>query len=192
MTEQEIPNIVNFIRQSWPVSEAAMSLLISKLRAQKFPRRTILVREGFLSGEAWFIEQGMTRSYWLVEGDEITTSFSTSGSIVFSMDEVYYGIPSKEYVESISPVKAYGIRVCDLMDLVSTNLELCNWWRINHQNEYRRIHRSHKERLTLDAASRYKEFSLQFPDVARNAPLNFIASYLGISPSTLSRIRRRR
>lgn len=191
MKELHIPNITGFIRGAWPVSEAALELLVSRLTPQNFPRRTNLVREGVLSGNAWFIEEGMTRSYWMVDGDEITTSFTTSGSIVFSMDEVYYGIASKEYVESIGPVTAYRISVSDLRDLVSSNLDLCNWWRVIHQNEYRRIHRSHKERLTLDAANRYEQFSLQFPEVARMAPLNYIASYLGINPSTLSRIRRR-
>lgn len=131
----------------------------------------------------------MTRSYWLVDGEEVTTSFSIGGCIVFSMDEVYYSQPSQEYVESIEPIDAYGIDVSRLMELVSTNNELCNWWRVIHQNEYRRIHQSHKERLTLEAAERYKEFYRQFPEVCRRARLTDIASYLGITAATLSRIR---
>lgn len=111
--------------------------------------------------------------------------------VVFSMDEVYYSLPSREYVETIEPVEAYGIRTAQLMELVESNLELCNWWRVIHQNEYRRLHQSHKERLTLDAANRYREFSQQFPEVCRRARLTDIASYLGISPATLSRIRGR-
>lgn len=92
-------------------------------------------------------------------------------------------------MESIEPIDAYGIDVSRLMELVSTNNELCNWWRVIHQNEYRRIHQSHKERLTLEAAERYKEFYRQFPEVCRRARLTDIASYLGITAATLSRIR---
>ena len=60
---------------------------------------------------------------------------------------------------------------------------------IIHQNEYRRLHRSHKERLTLPAKERYEAFVSQFPDVCQRVNLGYIASYLGITISTLSRLR---
>ena len=185
----QIPNIVKFVRTAWQVSDESLMLLAAEMHAQQFPRRHKIVCEGKKSHKAWFIENGMTRSYWLVDGEEVTTSFSIGGCIVISMDEVYYSQPSQEYVESIEPIDAYGIDVSRLMELVSTNHELCNWWRVIHQNEYRRIHQSHKERLTLEAAERYKEFYRQFPEVCRRARLTDIASYLGITAATLSRIR---
>ena len=112
---------------------------------------------------AYFIEKGMTRSFWLVNGEEITTSFSDEGGIVFSMDELYYNKPSEEFVETLEDVVAYRISLTDLLRLFETNIELANWGRVIHQNEYRRLHRSHKEHLTLSAKDRYEEFKLQFP-----------------------------
>lgn len=187
---EQIPNIVSFIRKAWPVNDHAMTLLANLMKPHSFPRRCKMVSEGEFTHYVWFMESGMTRSYWMVDGEEVTTSFSVAGCVVFSMDEVYYGTPSKEYVESIGPVEAYGVTVNQLMQLISTNIELCNWWRVIHQNEYRRLHQSHKERLSLDAAERYREFARQFPVVCRYARLTDIASYLGIAPSTLSRVRR--
>ena len=58
-----------------------------------------------------------------------------------------------------------------------------------HQFEYRRIHQSHQERLTLPAKERYLMFLREFPEVSRRANLYDIASYLGITPSTLSKLR---
>ena len=107
----------------------------------------------------------MTRSFWLVDGEEITTSFSCEGGIVFSMDELYYNKKSEEFVETLEDVEVYRIELTDLRRLFETNLEFCNWGRIIHQNEYRRLHRSHKERLTLPARQRYEEFKKQFPYV---------------------------
>ncbi|MDE7025752.1 MAG: Crp/Fnr family transcriptional regulator [Paramuribaculum sp.] len=185
-----MPNIVNFIRQAWPVGNESLNLLAAHMLPKKFPRRHKLVSEGHMEHMVWFLEKGMTRSYWLVDGEEITTSFSIAGCVVFSMDEVYYSRPSMEFVESIEPMEAYGVSIKSLMTLIADNIELCNWWRVIHQNEYRRLHQSHKERLTLDAAERYKEFFRQFPEVCRRARLTDIASYLGIAPATLSRIRR--
>lgn len=131
----------------------------------------------------------MTRSFWLVNGEEITTSFSCEGGIVFSMDELYYNKLSEEFVETLEDVVAYKISLADLNRLFQTNIELANWGRIIHQNEYRRLQRSHKERLALPAKERYEEFKQQFPQVCQRANLGYIVSYLGIKLSTLSRLR---
>ena len=184
-----MPNVIAAMRKAWPVSDATLAELKSCLTPCCFPRRHRLVREGAAEGKAYFIERGITRSYWMVDGEEITTSFSTEGGIVFSMDELYYGNLSEEYVETIEPVEGYAIALDDLRRLFATRLDLANWGRVIHQNEYRRLHRSHKEGLTLTARERYEAFRRQFPDVCRRANLGHIASYLGISPSTLSRLR---
>lgn len=153
-----------------------------------FAKRECLVKEGCYANAAFFIEHGMTRSFWLVDGEEITTSFSTEGTLVFSMDEIYYGKESEEFVEAIEDIDGYSINARKLKELISTNIELAVWWGRIHEHEYRRIHQSHKERLTLPARERYEAFLRQFPDVCRRAQRGHIASYLGITPSTLSRI----
>ena len=65
-----------------------------------------LIKANQYSRSAYFIEKGMTRSYWLVNGEEITTSFSCEGGIVFSMDELYYNKMSEEFVETLEDVVA--------------------------------------------------------------------------------------
>ena len=151
-----------------------------------------LIKANQYSRSAYFIEKGMTRSYWLVNGEEITTSFSCEGGIVFSMDELYYNKMSEEFVETLEDVVAYKITLSDLIRLFQTNIELANWGRIIHQNEYRRLHRSHKDRLTLSAKERYEEFMQQFPQICQRVQLGYIASYLGITLPTLSRLRSRK
>lgn len=182
-------NIIQSIRSAYPVSDASIQALETCLTLCHFPKRYLLVRENIFCKYAYFIEEGMTRSFWLVDGEEITTSFAGEGSIVFSMDELYYQKVSEEFVETLEEVVAYRILLTDLIHLFETNIELCNWGRIIHQNEYRRLHRSHKERLTLPAKERYEAFKEQFPDVCQRVNLGFIASYLGITLSTLSRLR---
>ena len=159
-------NILAHIHTLVPLSSETERALTACLTPCRFPKKTLLVSEGRRTGAAFFIERGLTRSYWLMNSEEITTSFSAEGSIVFSMDE--------------------------LQRLFRTNLELANWGRIIHQNEYRRLHRSHKERLTLPAAERYAAFCHQFPDMAQRVQLGYIASYLGITLPTLSRLRGRK
>ena len=66
-----------------------------------FPKKHLLIKENTFSRSAYFIEKGITRSFWLVNGEEITTSFSWEGGIVFSMDEFYYNKLSEEFVETL-------------------------------------------------------------------------------------------
>lgn len=182
-------NVIRKINSLYPISEGTAQALRERVELCRFPKKYQLIREGVCCKAAYFIEKGLTRSFWLVGDEEVTTSFSYEGGIVFSMDELYYGKPSEEFVETLEEVVAYKIALNDLRQLFETNIELANWGRIIHQNEYRRLHRSHKACLTLSAKARYEEFQEQFPEVCRKAQLGYIASYLGITPSTLSRIR---
>ncbi|HJD94538.1 MAG TPA: Crp/Fnr family transcriptional regulator [Bacteroides togonis] len=185
-------NIIEKMKAAYPVSDESIRLLKEQLTLCHFPKKYRLVEADKYCKAAYFIEKGMTRSFWLVNGEEITTSFSCEGGIVFSMDELYYGKLSEEYVETLEEVTAYRISLTSLLHLFQTNIELANWGRVIHQDEYRRLHRSHKERLTLAAKERYEAFQEQFPQVCQRAQLGYIASYLGITLPTLSRIRKNR
>ena len=182
-------NVIEMMTSLYPVSDDTIQLLKDNVTLCHFPKKYQLIKANQYSRSAYFIEKGMTRSYWLVNGEEITTSFSCEGGIVFSMDELYYGKDSEEFVETLDEADAYRISIADLNHLFNSNMELCNWGRIIHQNEYRRIHRSHKERLTLPVLDRYKEFEKQFPGIINTVNLGHIASYLGTTLPTLSRVR---
>lgn len=181
--------IIETITSLYPLSDDTIRQLKECMTLCSFPKKHLLIEADKFCKSAYFIEKGMTRSFWLVNGEEITTSFAGEGAIVFSMDELYYNKKSEEFVETLEDVVAYRISLTDLLRLFQTNIELANWGRIIHQNEYRRLHRSHKERLTLSAKERYEEFKQQFPEVCQRVQLGYIASYLGITLSTLSRLR---
>lgn len=183
-------SIIMKMRSQWPVSDGTIAELERYLKPCSYPKKFKLVEAEKHCRDAFFIEKGLTRSYWVVDGEEITTSFSEEGGIVFSMDELYYDTISQEFVETMEPVECFAIAIDDLRKLFEENHELANWGRVIHQNEYRRLHRSHKERLTLPAKQRYIAFIEQFPEVCRRANLSYIASYLGITPATLSRLRK--
>lgn len=182
-------NVIDKMSALYPLSDDTIQLLKEKVVLCHFPKKYRLIEAAKYSKSAYFIEKGMTRSFWLVNGEEITTSFAWEGAIVFSMDELYYNKVSEEFVETLEDVVAYKILLTDLLRLFENNIELANWGRIIHQNEYRRLHRSHKERLTLSAKERYEEFRLQFPHLIRRVQLGYIASYLGVTLPTLSRLR---
>ena len=110
-------NIIKKIKQDYPVSDQSIDLLVPCLKPHRFPKKYQLIKEGIYCKVAYFIEKGMTRSYWLVDGEEITTSFSCEGNIVFSMDELYYNKLSEEFVESLEDMEVYEISLSHLTHL---------------------------------------------------------------------------
>lgn len=78
------------------------------------------------------------------------------------MDELYYNKLSEEFVESLEDMEVYEISLSHLTHLFRTNIEWANWGRVIHQDEYRRLHRTHKERLTLPAKERYEQMKYNF------------------------------
>lgn len=182
-------NVLAKIQSVTRLSEDTVRMLTDCVTPCVFPKKHLLIRSGCYCKYAYFIEKGFTRSYWVVNGEEITTSFMGEGGIVFSMDELYYQMPSEEYVETLEEVEAYRIAVKDLRNLWDTNFELCHWALIIHQNEYRRLHNSHRDRLALPPKERYELFLQQFPGIEQRVNLGLIASYLGMTLPTLSRLR---
>lgn len=177
------------IRRITPISQDTVDALSSCIEPCHFDKHVHILEEGKKHRYIWMIEQGLIRHFWLVDGKEINTSFSVEGHLVFSMDELYYNLPSQEYAETLEPVEAFRISISDMNRLFETNLELCNWGRIIHQNEYRRLHQSHRDRLSLPASERYLNFIKQFPNICQRCNLGHIASYLGITLQSLSRLR---
>ena len=169
-------NIIDKMNSLYPISDDTIQILKENTVLCHFPKRHQLIEANKFCKSAYFIEEGMTRSFWLVNGEEITTSFECEGAIVFSIDELYYNKMSEEFVETLEDVVAYKISLTDLLRLFETNIELANWGRVIHQNEYRRLHRSHKDHLTLSARERYEAFKEQNPDAYRRVILAYIAS----------------
>ena len=98
-------NIIESIRKQYPVSDLTIKELESYLTPCSFPKRYQLIKEGIYCKYAYFIEKGILRAYWVVDGEEYTTSFGAEGCIVFSMDELYYNKKSEEYVETLEEVE---------------------------------------------------------------------------------------
>ena len=112
------------MRMAAPISDETASILAGHLEECHFHKKELILREGIFCRYVWLLEKGFVRHYWVVNGEEATTSFSTEGTPIFSMDEMYYGKPSEEYAQAMEPVHAWRIKVGELEQLLRDNLEL--------------------------------------------------------------------
>ena len=181
--------ITQSIISLYPMSSNSLEELTSRMTQLILPKRHILIKSGLIERNYYFIESGLTRSYVLFEGNEVTSWFSQEGDITFSMLGSYQKKPGFEYVDLLEDSDIYSIPVDVLNALYEKNLDIANWSRLLHQKAFLELELRHISRLTLTAKERYEQFLEQRPDIFRRVNLGYIASYLGMSQVTLSRLR---
>lgn len=182
-------HIINGIRRYYPVKESSLAQLFSKMKRLELPKKHLLIRGGIRDRHVYFIEKGFARSYCLKDGKEITIWFSREGDITFAMNDLYHNEAGYEYVELLEDCELYAIPINDLNRLYETNIEIANWGRVIHQECLLYTDQHHINRLYMPAKERYDRLLQELPDVIHRANLSYIASYLGITPQHLSRLR---
>lgn len=182
-------NIIDKIRQIYPVSDEALRALQDNMRLRYYPKNTYIVQSGVTDHLVYFIEEGVTRSVFHHNGEDTTTWFSQEGDITFGMDSLYYKQPSVESIETLSDCKIYVIDIDKLNALYEKYIDIANWGRILHQNVNKELSHIFVERLQLSPKERYERFNQCHPGLVNRVKLKYIAAFLGISIYTLSRVR---
>ncbi|MBR9919728.1 MAG: Crp/Fnr family transcriptional regulator [Bacteroidetes bacterium] len=149
------------------------------------------VREGQYVKSIAFVNDGMLRSYQIdYKGNDITTNFFPAGKFCSSYYSLYKEAPSFENVVALTKTKLLLIPYAPLMEAFEHDLEVITFNRKSVEEVCIQKDIRIAKMLQLDAKNRYLWFQESHPEVMKIAPLKHIASYLGINPETLSRVRR--
>lgn len=177
------------MRELYPVSDEALELFVSSLKKCCFPPKTIIIQAGKLDRNVYFIEKGITRSFSLYDGKEVTSWFSVEGDGAWSSFSLLRNRPGFEYVETLEPVEVYVISIDRLNELYKLHIDLANWGRVLQQENFLHLQDVHLARLNMTATERYQRLLVDFPNICNRVNLGYIASYLGVTQQSLSRIR---
>ena len=154
--------------------------------------KTVLLKEGCVADTLYYIREGCLRLFFNHDGRDITFQFFFEGNFVASFDSLYSKTPSLFSLESIEPSEVAAIERDDFYALIEQSSEL------RKEYEERLIERFHAyqqlflSRIRDTPQQRYEALLREYPDIVRRVPQHYIASYLGITPVSLSRIRNRR
>lgn len=175
------------------LSNSSIEELLSCATPRHYVKRDVLTTGDVPDPCFYLIEEGITRSYSVIQGREVTSWFSMEGDITFSTPSFYKGVAGyeTEVVQVLEPSLIYAIPVAWLEELYSRNLEIANWSRCLHQEAFLHNERRLISLLYCSAEERYAELLQRHPNLFQRANLGYIASYLGISQVTLSQLRRR-
>lgn len=162
----------------------------TKIRCMK--RGEYVVRVGEVLNEVYFMEKGITRGYFLdVSGKDVTDCFSFGcGSTVMPFCQLELDIPSPMTIEVLEDARFFCISISDVIELQNKYTEvmkLYNQLLIKALNEHWKL----KQILnSYTAVQRYQWFLEEYPGLIGKVSNKYIASYLGMTPVTLSRLRR--
>lgn len=154
--------------------------------------KTVLLEEGKVARKLYFVRKGCLRLFFYNAGKDITFQFFFEGDFVASFDSLYKRTPSLFFLESIEPTEVQVIKRDDFFSLIEQNPSL------RQQYEEKLIDRFHAyqqlflSRIRNTPQQRYEELLKEYPNIIKRVPQHYIASYLGITPVSLSRIRNRR
>lgn len=158
----------------------------------EIPGKTILLLEGQISRTMFFIEKGCLRTWVNNDGKEITTQFFFEGDKVSSIESFRTNQPSLYSIESIEPCILQTISQQDFQNTLDKLPEIKEKMQ---EHLFKRLLQSQKifySYLKNNPQQRYKELIEEYPQIIQRIPQHYIASYLGITSVSLSRIRNRR
>lgn len=164
----------------------------SFFKQMEVPAKSILLQEGQISRTMFFIDKGCLRTWVNNDGKEITTQFFFEGDIVSSIESFRTGQPSLYSIESIEPCILQTISQKDFQNIIENSPELKKKL---EDHLFRRFFQSQQllySFLKNNPKKRYEELIEQHPHIIQRVPQHYIASYLGITPVSLSRIRNKR
>lgn len=158
---------------------------------QTFRKGDYLLRQGDVCQFSYFIETGLARQYYLVDGREITTDFYFPRDLALSMTSYITQTPSREFVQGLENTtvsrmdyRAFGALKAEFPVLTQLDLLLTEYYALWQEERLWQFR-------TRDATQRYEHLLATQPHWMQHLQLTHIASYLGVSLETLSRIRAR-
>ncbi len=180
-----------YILQFGNLNQQQLDLISRKATVLELRKGAYFSEAGKIARQVGFILEGITRvCYYNNKGEEITKYFMEENNIVVDLESFDNEIPSTAYVEALTDCKLLVFSKKDWQDLLIT---IVGWDAIVHKIISKALLKKVERRSPLvsdDATTRYLKFLEIYPSVANRIPLSYIASYLGITQSSLSRIRK--
>ncbi len=162
-----------------------------KLKRVVYPKKTVLLEVGEVEDHIWFIESGDVRFVIPTFEEDMTFGFAFQNEFFSAYDSFITRIPSGYQLKTISETVVYKITYSELEELYK---QFENGAKIGRQMaEASFIRKKNREMafLTQSAEERYLDLFSSKPTIIKNMPLKYVASYIGVTPQALSRIRAR-
>jgi len=182
---------INYILHFGHLNQQQIDFISKKAQVLELPKDAYFAEAGKVSKQVGFLVEGVIRvCYYNNKGEEITRYFVDENHLMFDWKNFDASIPISEYLQAATPCRLIVFSATDWKEISNT---IMGWeaiiQKINTKNHAEKLERR-SPLVAQDATTRYLGFIESFPGLANRVPLSYIASYLGITQSSLSRIRK--
>lgn len=178
-----------FINSKISVQSDDLQLILSKFNVTALNRGQVILKTGQVANSYYFIKSGALRFYFGEGDDQLTAWVVTAGEFFAEISSLGPQVPTRFTIEAIEQTTLFCIAREDMEILYKTIPAWQEFGRITWENMAIRMINQIISFQTLSAEERYLEF-MQNPELMKRVPVKHIASYLGITPNALSRIRK--
>lgn len=182
----------NFFETVYPfttLSASSKLALASVLKRSVFPKTKVLVKPDTVCHRLYFIEKGLTRTYYFKDGKDITDWLSAENTFAVSIISFITRKPDRRAIELLEPSVLFSIHADELESLCATHHDIERMTRLLVSSGLVQLQQKFDDLHFETALQRYQNFMATNPTLLQRVPLGMIASYLGITQETLSRIR---
>ena len=183
--------LIQWLCEIHPLSPECVAYLRRIIRRQKLRKNQLLLREGEICKNIYFIKKGLLRCYYVRDGVEVTDWLFSEGDTVVSINSFYDQRPGVDFIQALERCELFYITYRQLQTLFERYIEFNVVGRIL-TNKYLRVwHAQARNIRMLTAGQRYDLLMEQQPELINRVPVQYLASYLDMSKATLSRMRSR-
>ena len=166
-----------------------LDILESVLVPMKFAKGELILKEGDVCEHVYYVERGLTRQFYFKNGKELTEHIGVEHSIVMCIESLFMEKPTHLQLEALEPTLIYAMPKRKLEEVALHNVNIQILFR-KILEESLSISQVHADMLRFETAQdRYLKLCKLSPQVVLRAPLVYVASYLQMTPETLSRVR---
>jgi CRP-like cAMP-binding protein len=175
-----------------PVSQETLERIKSTFAREEFPAKSLLVKEGALAKKLFYIEQGCCRTWFNNDGKEVTLQFLFEGNFASSVETIIANTPSWYSIETLEPTVAYSMTIEEFKKKKESSPGVQRSYYGYIEKRLLLYQKLFVSRIKDSPEKRYRELLSQYPEIIRRVPQHYIASFLGITSVSLSRIRNRK
>ena len=181
--------ILEELKKHTNVDKEIEKFLLEECDRKIYQKGELLSKQSQYNNTLFFVEEGLLRMFYYENGKDITTNFYSEGKITANIDTLFKNQPTRNNIETLEKSVITTCNFNKLEELCSVSLTAANFSRYILGNLMIEMSRRISSLQFMSAKEKYIQLLEENPNIILRAPLGMIASYLGISQETLSRIR---